>query len=1182
MAGFDKSITRRATEAQTQAADPEVSVFVEANAGSGKTRVLVDRVVNILLKGVSPDRILCVTYTKAAAAEMKSRLFERLGEWSVAPDDELRDSLKKHGVSGEDREALSRARRLFALALETPGGLKIQTIHAFCESLLRRFPLESGALPGFETLDDAQTRETAALARKDVLQTIKPETVDQILEAGGPDAFDSIFRWAESHRYALLAALERAGSGTSMRDALYQHLGVDAELRLADEQSRVWLGTPKSDLVSAADALDDLGGKNDQTRAQRIRQALAMPDPANALASYYAVFFTDNGHGHQVSKLATAAIAKGAPQVLALLEREAERLEAERARLKALRVAEASQAAMTLALPYLDALAEHRAARRALDFDDLIMLAGNLLRPDNAFSGWVGYKLDGQLAHALIDEAQDTSPAQWAMIKGLTAEFFAGAGAQTEPRSLFVVGDEKQSIYSFQGADPAGFIQEGDRLAALTREAGLPFRRPGMDVSFRSSADILSAVDQAFSDYLGEAPEKKFLRSDDADESVRGFSSYQTHRAARRDTPGCVEFWPAIPRPETVVPKSIFDPLDVAAKGSARDVLARSLALEIRAMLDRGDAVWQEEDGRFVQRAVEPRDIGILVWRRTGGFFEEMIRQLKLANVPVAGADRMVMRDQTIVKDLLALGRFAVTSSDDLALAEVLKSPFFDPDDGNPPRIDDAALTDLVQTRPTQDRGGLWRALLRTEDTRFIEARDALKAFRDGADTQGLYSLFTGFLNARSASGETRWARCFARLGEEARDPAEEFLNRALQFEQRENGSLAKFIALVAAEEHQLKRELSTQHNEVQIMTVHASKGLERPVIILPDTTRSPLSGRSAPLFLDETAGLIWSPRKEDDPLPVARARERAREAQRAEHERLLYVALTRARDRLIVCGWKQGQGSGKIAPDSWYARLQTQWAGWETYDAPVSGLEGVEEPGLRLGSVPPALGQAARGAVAAVDLPAWVRTPAPREAAGARPVNPSSLLAAGESDPAVSSPLGDQGAYRYRRGEVIHKLLETLPGLSPNLREAAAMRFLAAQPDLDAEQRDTIRSEALNILEDDAFSALFGPGSRAEVSLSGWAPGLPQGVFVRGQVDRLIVTDHEVMIIDYKTNRPPPDRVEDVPPVYLGQMAAYHALLRALHPDKRIRSALLWTDAARLMELPEALLEQVLQRGAA
>ncbi|WP_300529645.1 double-strand break repair helicase AddA [Maricaulis sp.] len=1164
-AGFDPAIVEAATRAQRDAARPDVHVFVEANAGSGKTRVLVDRVVNILLDGTAPDRILCVTYTKAAAAEMKERLFDRLGAWSVLADEALTGELTKLRGHAPDAGNLPRARKLFALALETPGGLKIQTIHAFCESLLRRFPLEAGALPGFQTLDDAAQKDIAQTARRQALTAISPDIVRVLLASGGAEAVDHLVAWADGHRHDLRASLEQG----NVVDALYEVLDCAPGETPEAAKNDAMAALPRAELDAAAHALRHDGGKQDAGRADAIETALRAGDIDQAYRAYLSVFFTRNGEGHRAARLVSAACSKAAPAVAPLMDAEAERMETVRQNIRTLEVAASSAAALEFVALYLERLDQERERQRALDFDDLIVLAGNLLSPDNAFSGWVGYKLDAALMHALVDEAQDTAPRQWDMIEGLTAEFFAGEGARAEERSLFIVGDEKQSIYSFQGAEPARFVAEGERLEAKAAAAGLQAARPGLDVSFRSAAQVLEAVDQVFADtevkFLGPAP-------------GRPFSRYQAHQAARQGTPGCVELWPALPRTEPEEVKSIFDPVDAQPFGSARDRLAEALAREIKRMLDDGDAVWQEAGGQFTPRPVEPRDIGVLVWRRTGGFVEELIRQLKLAGVPVAGADRMLLKEQTVVKDLLALGRLAVTSSDDLALAEVLKSPFFDADDGGVPLIDDEALFDLAQARPTSDRGGLWRALLTTTDSRFTEARDALKAWRDKSETIGVYALYAGFLNARSASGETRWARVFARLSEEARDAAEEFLNRALDHDREGGGALASFIAAIEREETPVKRELASQHNEVQIMTVHASKGLERPVIILPDTTRSPQSGRASSLFAHAKAGLIWSPRKDGDPEVVAELRETIRQKQQAEHQRLLYVALTRARDRLIVCGWKQGRGSGAIAEDSWYTRLAERWSGanWVACETPLCGPEGENLGGLRFGPVPARLGPAAPPQTRKTSLPDWAVAIPTADASTARPAAPSSLFGSDEEDVAVVSPLAPDAGYRFRRGDVIHKLLETLPDLPVDRRERAAERFLSAQSDLSEQMRARIHEEVFHILGDAAYAPIFGPGSQAEVSLSGQLAGPAGKVLVRGQVDRLRITDHEVLIIDYKTNRPPPQTVADVAPVYLGQMATYRALLAALHPGKQVRCALLWTDTADLMVLPDSLLDTV------
>ena len=1178
--GFDPDIARSATQAQTRASDPAISVFVEANAGSGKTRVLVDRVVNLLLGRVLPEQILCVTYTKAAAAEMKDRLFTRLGRWSVAETAVLRADLETVLGRALEPDEIARARRLFARALETPGGLKIQTIHAFCENLLRRFPLEAGAPPGFRTLDDGEAARRIEAARRRVLKSLPVEDIDLVLRTGGPDAFATIMNWARSHRHDFRDALDRADGAEGLVEALYALFDLPPGTSAADIKAQAWAEAPQAHLREAMLVKRAHGGATDTKRADFIEMALSASVGAAAFDCYLQVFFTSAGAGTRSKTLITAACDKVAPMLKPMLEAEADRLERVRDRVRAAAVAEASAVAIRIAAAFVEAYEAELSYHRALDFDDLVRLAGDLLRPENAFSGWVGYKLDGTLAHALIDEAQDTAPRQWDMIRGLTAEFFAGEGARESGRTLFIVGDEKQSIYSFQGAEPARFMEEGDRLAAMASASEQGFGRPGLDVSFRSAPEILAAVDLAFA---AEAalPEAKFM----AGTGSRPFARYQTHRAARCGTPGCVEIWPAVPKPEAVEENSIFDPVDTRTKGSARDVLAEAVAGEIRDMLARGDAVWEEGPDGFVQRPVRPGDIAILVWRRTGGFFEEVIRQLKLKGVPVAGADRMVLKDQTAVKDMLALARFAIAPGDDLALAETLKSPFFDPVDSTPPKIGDDQLMALARERRSFRRGTLWSALFTTELPEFAEAREALKALRDGADSERLYDLFAGFLNTRTPTGETRWARIYARLGEEARDPLEEFLSRALLHERERGGSLAGFVSAVEGEETQLKREMSHDRDEVQVMTVHASKGLEWPVIFLPDTTRSPLTGKADPVFAHPEAGLVWSQRKPEDPPVAAILRQAAEEKRTSEHGRLLYVALTRARDRLVVCGWRQGGGAmGQVAEDSWYARLAGQWQGegWAEFETPLAGRLEEIGAGLRYGPVPARMGAAGRQAAAAVAIPAWATRPAPAEQAGVRGVAPSSFIDDDTHfEPPVLSPLADPGMHRFRRGDTIHKLLQTLPDLPRERRREAAERFVAAQPDFDDTARRVIVEETLGILDHPDFAPLFGPGSRAEVSLVGRAPGLPQDVIVRGQVDRLVVTETQVLIVDYKTNRPPPESVAAVAKVYLGQLATYRALLRAVHPGKTVRCALLWTDAARLMEVADEVLDAVLAGSA-
>ena len=1219
-AGFDPKILKRASDAQSAASDPGASVFVEANAGSGKTRVLVDRVARLLLAGARPDRILCVTFTKAAAGEMQARLFRKLGDWSTLPDAELRQELQAL-TGGSGASDLAMARRLFARALETPGGLKIQTLHAFCESLLRRFPLEAGLPPGFEVQDDAAAGALRAQCLDAVFGAARvapggalSDAVATILNAAGPDGPASLADFVLTRRHAFSRALEAAGSAEALADRASLALGVEPEVDEDTALDIAWLETEISDLDAALSGLQAGGSKTETQSAAALHAVLEAGerDAAEAARAYIEFWSTSSGTLKKPGSIYGKKTGETYRILVTLFGEEGSerhRMTSEILPLVAAGQAnEVTRAAIFLASHLVPDYQTRLANRRKVDFADLVDRAAGLLTAADSRE-WTRYKLDQGLDHVLVDEAQDTAPEQWAVINALTEEFFAGEGARADgeagadagaglARSVFCVGDEKQSIYSFQNADPAEFLRQRQKLEADVVGADLRFDSPALNVSFRSSSEILSAVDAAFAaetaalSAKGEgaaAPselETKFLMADPETAQARDalpFHRYDLHRAARAGAPGCVEIWPAVPKPEKPPEDRLeFDPVDAERKDSARNQLAEAVAEEIARIVREGDGVWQE--GRpWRKRAATPGDILVLV-RKRGGLFEEIIRRLKLKRVRVAGADRMTLPDQLVVEDLLSLARWALLPEDDLSLAEVLKSAFFHEAGAPAPVIDDDAVFDLSR-RPGRR---LWEKLRHCDDPRFTEARDALERARARVETEPPYAFFARFLTEASATGESRLKRLYARLGEEARDPAEEFLSRALAHEREGAPSLARFVQAMQADSAEIKREMEAGRDEVRVMTVHGAKGLEAPIVFLPDTTQT-VRDRSKGLFAHGEAGLIWGPDSKNPADLVKALKERAELAGEGEYQRLLYVAMTRARDRLVICGHTHGNG-GRIDPGCWHDRADRAFTGpgWREIRTPLDAC--AEEngwsapPGRRFGADPEAVLKDAASTPAAIDVPAWAKdAPAP-EPAAPRAAAPSRLLGEAEAgfEPAALSPLAEGGPDRFRRGSIIHKLLQTLPDLPEDRREASARRYLEAQGDLSEAQRTQIAQETLAVLADGDFAALFGPGSRAEVAVSGRADALPAGLVVNGQIDRLVVTDHEILIVDYKTNRPPPQRVEDVSAAYLAQMAAYRALLQEIHPDKPVRCALLWTDGPRLMALDNERLDAVLDAARA
>ena len=1005
-----------ATTAQRAAARPDISAWVEANAGSGKTKVLADRVLALLLQDAPPERILCLTYTRAAAAEMRIRIDRELAEWSIAADDDLRRALTRLGAGAADADMQDRARRLFARIVDAPAGLRIDTIHAFCQAVLGRFPLEAGVSPWFQLADERDALSLQARAR------------DRVLEHGDIAVLEAVS--------------EIAGN-------------------LPERSVRPFI----AELLTNSDALEP--------GARTPLEGHLSPSPASP------------------------------DQRAALTIR-------------------ASKAALALGRA-VDG--DYRALKRRaglLDYDDLIERALNLLRAYPA--AWVHYKLDRGIDHVLIDEAQDTSPDQWALIEALTAEFFAGEGAAEGPRTVFAVGDPKQSIYRFQGAEPARFNEMRNRFDKWARAGGQEFRSVGLEVSFRAAPILLEAVDAVFA-------------GDDGIDLGLGETT-PAHRASRSSAGGRLEVWPL----ESTGAQNAGDPFEPPRENrpdaSSETRLADRVARRIAAWLKRGEPV--APGGQ----PMRPGDIVILLPRRKDRpFIPRVIVALKQAGVPVAGIDRMTLEAELAVMDLAAIGDFVLLPEDDLTLATVLKGPLFG--------FDDEALFALAHGR----KGALWAALgARRETERFGPCFEALGALLGKADHVGVHAFFAGLL----AEGGLR-RRIAARLGEEANDPIDEFLNAALDYERRHPPSLQGFLHWLRSGEAEVKRQLDQRdRDEVRVSTVHGAKGLEAPVVILPDTTGR-RTAQSDPHLLRDSDRLLWPPEKARDAIdPVSGTLlERIRRQDGEERRRLLYVAMTRAADRLVVCGWSNG--GRRLPDDCWYHvvrnRLQDRLTPEEDpdFDEPLLVMERraaeseAEGPPGNRESLPP--------------LPGWARRPAP-------PLPIVALPDGGDEPFPAAAPLRGKSAGRFRRGRAVHKLLELLPGIAPDRRPEAARRFLASEPGLADDAGATVR-EVLAVLDDPAFRRVFGPGSRAEAPLVGRLGGET----VSARIDRLALLADETLIVDFKSGRAPPAAPADAPAAYLRQLARYVALLRRMRPDRPVRAALLWTEAPLLMPVPESCL---------
>ena len=1178
----------QAIRAQELAADPAASVLVSANAGSGKTHVLINRVTRVLLAGALPEQILCVTYTKAAASEMLNRLFAHLGKFSILPDEQLRKELQKLDPDLDLGPAgLGKARRLFARALETPGGLKIRTIHGFCESLLRQFPIEAGLAPGFDLLDDQQ----GATLQEKLISAISKEAVnnpdgelgeafEQLGKSGASTSY-GVFETARANAQKLSAdLLQDDGLATAIRCSA-QALDLQENDTEQDVYQRTQSRFDRAGLQALITALKQ-GTLTQQKKAAKLAQALHEPDPAISFDILTGEFLKKDfcRFAGFPEKFLGKKIAAQMPELLNICLSIVENIEYVLRQVSAVKVLQNTKAALILCHSFISSYHQAKQKMGLIDFDDLIEYSRKLLG-SNLSRDWVLYKLDGNLRHVLVDEAQDNSPAQWQVIGALTNEFFAGHGAQDETRTLFAVGDPKQSIYRFQGADPSLFLERKSELLMRRQNGQAKVHIPQMSLSWRSSPQVLQFVDACFANTLetkfaGDADDFNLpAKSAMPDLSDPGFADYLPHGAKRQHSTGSVTLLPPIPFTSPVADENPSRPVDSVSSTRPESLLAQDIAKYIKDMLDAGKPIECDKNPKNPLRPITGGDILILV-RSRNNLFRELIRNLKLQSVPVAGADQMVLQDEISVLDLLSVAKIAIQPADDLSLAEVLAGPFLHPKAQSVPPISQQIIFELAHYR---DKGqSLYSALMDSAIPELAEAKLWVSDLVKRAGIETPYRFFAGLLYRPSATSEPMIERLFARLGAEAEDPVQEFLGLALAFAKTGDGSLFSFVMEMQNREDTIKRELQASDNAVRVMTVHGAKGLEAPVVILPDTNKGS-SAKSVSGLVKADAAWLWMDSTDKTCPAILAYRDQQELLNKQEHKRLLYVALTRARDHLLICGHGRGDNkkTGGFAPDSWYLQCQSAFEELVQNDLAKKIISEDKTVSFTLGEwedYPETL--RTKSVNPANALPNWVREPARGDFKQTKVQTPSSMHDDGNTFVPVSSPVGLDASRRFLRGNIIHALLQNLSELSDPDREAAAIRFLEQEPDLQQAEREEIRGVTMKVLSNPEFADLFGPDSRAEVPVAGTLHHDGAKTIVNGKIDRLVIGSSEIIVLDFKTNRPPPTVACNIPAPYIAQMATYRALLRQIWPQKQIRCALLWTDGPNLMQVPDELMDKV------
>jgi|TARA_B110000908_G_scaffold94089_1_gene111506 ATP-dependent helicase/nuclease subunit A len=1099
-----------ATRRQLAAADPTTSTWLAANAGSGKTRVLTDRVARLLLDGVQPQHILCLTYTKAAASEMQNRLFRRLGDWAMLPDADLRSALTELGVRhNPDGEQLRDARTLFARAIETPGGLKIQTIHSFCASLLRRFPLEADVSPQFTEIEERAS------------DLLRAEIVDVM--AGGPHV-------------GLVSALAGQYSGEDFlrltqeivghRDAFAKPMtwgdclalfGQAPNLDEAAIEAYAFQGGERQLIDQLIPVLLAKGG-NDAKAGEKLKQVGVLS--IKALPALEGVFLTGAAAkdpfsaklGSFPTKATQANIEALMPQIEALMLR----IEDTRDKRLALQSARRTSVLHNFASVFVSHYEQAKLVRGWLDFDDLILKARHLLN-DEKVAAWVLFRIDGGIDHILVDEAQDTSPDQWDVIRKLAEEFSTGKGAREDvERTLFVVGDKKQSIYSFQGADPREFdrmqAEFKDKFAAI----GAPFQETTLDFSFRSSAAILRMVDQTFDN-----------------RTQAGFVQDSKHIAFKSDLPGRVDLWPVVEKLDDDDDREWYDPIDRRSSKHHTVVLADQIACAIGTLINDKHTIPDDgPNGTIIKRHIKAGDFLILVQRRSA-LFREIIRACKENALPIAGADRLKVGAELAVRDLGALLSFLATPEDSLSLATVLKSPLFG--------WTEQQLFDVAHHR-TQDH--LWQNL-RDRSLEFPETVPVLRDLRDNADFLRPYDLIERILTRHDGR-----RKLLGRLGSEAEDGINALLSQALAYERTAVPSLTGFIVWMKADDLNIKRQIDSASDQIRVMTVHGSKGLEAPIVILPDTGQRNIQVKSEVIKMGGIP--VWKAREGEAPQTMRDALDDMKDAQRNEQLRLLYVALSRAEKWLIIAA---AGDLGKSEP-SWYHTVQ---GAMEHANAVAASMPAVG-PILRVEHGDwdaPTLEQKQPVVLNSPMLEPFYTQKTTNPIDPPKTLSPSDLGGA----KALAGELGMDEDTALSYGSLVHWHLE-------HPAKTAQQDF-----GLSDTLRDEAKIEAQAVLNAPNLVHIFASDTLAEVPIT--APLGTQRI--HGTIDRLLVTDTKVIAIDFKTNRVIPSSTADCPIGLLRQMGAYASALRAIYPTHDIETGILWTSTQSLMVLPHDLVTDAL-----
>ena len=1132
---------------QIRAANPKSSVWVSASAGTGKTRVLVNRILRLLLSGTEPERILCLTFTRAAAAEMSIRLNSQLSKWETMSNTLLSDSVESLTNQRPDKKVLIRAKSLFALVTESSEGIKTETLHGFCQSILRRFPIESGVPPQFRIADEKLQSELLYSVRSRIFT--KARRGDDINLSNALASISAIISEYEFEKLVSEVITERKRLQNCFH--LFSNVSgminsVASKLEISDSESYQSLTNNFSNKsffdwkkVSYIAKLCSTGTKTEKKWGDNTLLWLNSRQEIRAQTTqkYVESFF--NKSGGILAHLPGKKLISLNPDLLEIFNTERERVKVFLEKTRSIKIFERTKSLIYLSFHLIEDYDFEKAQSGILDYDDQINLANKLLtNPELAL--WVLFKLDGGLDHILVDEAQDVSQIQWDIISSLCSEFFDNSNDGNREKTIFIVGDEKQSIFSFQGADP--HIMESTRKHFRKRAISTKFKWTEIPLakSYRSTIPILKLVDSTFNH----------------PSTLKGVTNNYDkigHKTVREGDSGLVEIWNT-ERLKKEEDKNLgwSPPIKQLSTDNSISRLALKISSQISIWVNSSDS---RENGAWLisrNRRIKPSDIIILVQKRSI-LVDYLIKSLKSKGIPVAGVDRMILTDQLPIMDLMAAADFTLFPNDDLNLAALLKSPLIG--------ITEDELYELAHDRGSES---LWDSLCSQAEQKetLYQARNYLKNLQIKANELLPYEFFSDLLMLQD--GRSRLIR---RLGDEIEDSLCEFLNLAQDFQSNNPPSLQTFLHWVRNGKNEIKRDMELNSEKVRILTVHSAKGLESPIVFLADATAKP-THRPRLLWLksqDKSEIPIWAGSKLNDTKATRSLRSEDATKQEEEYRRLLYVAMTRAEDRLYVCGT---QNTKEVIPGCWYDLIAN---GFESLENQIGSSTGENFKRFECPQTGPLFSENSFDVkkYKKYELHSSELNTIPKIPLSEELIYPSSISYGYPKD---HSPLKKTSNKALIRGQIIHRLLEFLPNKPFDKRQEIATNWLQiTSPKISSIEKKTIIKSVLSILNNSDYRDYFGPETASEVKVGAWIGNK----YLLGKVDRVIINNNVCTILDYKTDQNPPTSENDVSKNYLTQMAAYKSALNLALPKYSVKCGILFITNSNIVWLSSKILSR-------